>query len=315
MKKEEQIKDLIKQITTSSSQKELGDNILVQNKLRDIWDTTPTTTNPNVESEKEEIWNGISKRIQKNPVNRRLQLFAYAASVAIFILACSVSYLMLKEDELQIMNVYKVGHQTTDTTILPDGTVVVLGAESRISYPSHFAEDARVVELSGQAFFYVNKSEDHPFIVKTNKIDISVLGTEFEVFSYESDEVAEVTLLSGKVEVLNNRASKNKQTLAPNQRMTIDSNSRITIDSIDADKYTMWRDKKTISFSNERLEDILPRLEKWYGRTIKCDNKIAHQYRFTFTLYDESLKDLLNVLVFSSELKYEENESGYIITN
>lgn len=309
------IKELIKSVKKPQSQEAFDSTIqnpLFENKLEHIWETTPTENNSR-EEEKKIIWENISHTIF-NTTNRRLLLFSYAASIVILVLSLATGYLFFDQKTPHVVHIQKVGHQTTDVAVLPDGTKVILGAESKITYPSQFEEDTRLVELSGQAFFYVTRAEEHPFVVRTNKMDIAVLGTEFEVFSYESDSTAEVTLLSGQVKILNNVASNEDYILAPNERMLIQSTTQTKIETVDADRYTMWRNKGTMSFSNERLVHVISRLEKWYGRTIECDAEIAQDYRFTFTIHGETLKELLDVMSYSSNLRYEEKDLKYIIS-
>lgn len=313
MEIQQRIKSFIKGITSPRSGEVIRDivnNDLFLKKLEDIWDATPSE-NAIAKQNRDRIWGNIHKTIHRSN-NRNLKLFSYAASIAVIILSFSTAYLLLNQKNT-IWNIQKVGHQTTDMAILPDGTRVVLGADSKISYPSEFTSSERVVELTGQAFFYVEKNENQPFIVKTKKIDISVLGTEFEVFSYEEDDIAEVTLVSGKVKVLNNDSYNNAVTLSPDQRISITENNTIEIDSINADEYTIWRDKGTLSFYNEKLGNIVPRLEKWYGRKIKISDNKASNTRFTFTVHDETLIELMDMLVYSSTLKYKKEHEEYII--
>lgn len=311
---DKQIKHFIKKIRSSSNEKSsviLDDPLFVE-KLEKIWFSTPHENQEDIKK-KDIIWKRIDRTVNFK-VNRRLQLFSYAASILVLIMGISIVYLLSKDQSNPSYYIHKVGHQTTDIALLPDGTKVVLGAESKISYPERFNKKERVVELSGQAFFYVEK-ENIPFIVKTDKIDISVLGTEFEVFSYDSDKHAEVTLLSGKVVVTDKERDNYAYSLSPNDRISLKPNQSVNIDQVNANQYTIWREKGSLSFTNEKLENIIYRLEKWYGRTIKCNELIANTYRFTFTIHDETLIELLNILVESSNLTYSMNKNEeYIIT-
>ena len=79
---------------------------------------------------------------------------------------------------------------------------------------------------------------------------------------------------------------------------------------MDADKYTAWRKQKMLSFENEKLSMIIPRLEQWYGRKVMCQKDLADKYRFTFKVRDESLEKILMLIQLSSPLKYKEIEDG-----
>src|SRR6185312_193071 len=109
---------------------------------------------------------------------------------------------------------------TKSKIILPDGTVVRLNSSSKLTYNNDFNENVREVNLEGEAFFDVTKDAKHPFIVHTSNIDIRVLGTLFNVKSYEQDPTIETTLLRGSIEVFNkNDASAPKVILKPNEKM------------------------------------------------------------------------------------------------
>ena len=84
---------------------------------------------------------------------------------------------------------------------LPDGTQLVLNSCSRIRYPNHFTQKERRVELEGEGYFRVQHNKKQPFIVDTQRFDVRVLGTCFNVKSYFSDEIVYVEVESGKVQV------------------------------------------------------------------------------------------------------------------
>src|SRR3546814_17700403 len=87
--------------------------------------------------------------------------------------------------------------------VLPDGSKVHLNAESTLKYPTRFSEHERVVELEGEAFFEVRKSETRPFKVASYGQVVEVLGTTFNVYAYHDSEI-KTTLAEGNVRVLNN---------------------------------------------------------------------------------------------------------------
>jgi ferric-dicitrate binding protein FerR (iron transport regulator) len=128
--------------------------------------------------------------------------------------------------------------KNTISVSLPDGSVVKLASNSRISYESNFDSLAtRDVYLSGQAFFSVKKNPDHPFRVFANEIVAKVLGTSFTVRSFEKDTVIRVTVSTGKVSVysmgqtttVQETAKPNKlggMILTPNQQLVYEKSSK-----------------------------------------------------------------------------------------
>ena len=229
--------------------------------------------------------------------------------MAAMIAVCMVlsALLLMKNSGEEIIYVVNTGYQSMDSVRLADGTKVMLNAGSRLTYPKEFSGEKREVQLSGQAFFEVTPDKTHPFVVKTQKMDVTVLGTSFEVFSYDGDEEGETVLLTGKVkvEVLESNQQKGgSYVLKPNEKLTYSKTDGISLTTIDADAYSSWRQGKRMSFKNETLEMILERLEKWYGQKIECAPHIARHYHFTFTMHSESLDLILNYISHSAPLNY-----------
>jgi len=85
---------------------------------------------------------------------------------------------------------------------LPDGTRGNLNNGSTLRYPVKFTGKSREIELYGEAFFDVRHKRDKPFIIKTVGLDVKVLGTRVNVYSYPDEEYQEITLESGSVELI-----------------------------------------------------------------------------------------------------------------
>lgn len=145
---------------------------------------------------------------------------------------------------------------------------------------------------------------------------LTVLGTSFEVFSYDNDKMAEAILLTGSVQIdvpTEQGESPKTYILHPNEKLLRQENGKVHLTKVDADSYSSWRNGKRISFKNETLEMILPRLEKWYGQKIECAPQIANHYRFTFTLHNEPLDLILNFISHSANLNYRQLSNEYYI--
>jgi transmembrane sensor len=111
--------------------------------------------------------------------------------------------------------------------LLPDGTHVWLNAGSRIHYdPDMLQKDARVITLSGEAFFDVARDKDRPFIIHTSKIAIRVLGTAFNVKAYPLDRVTETTLMGGSIELTINSKPYQKIILKPKEKFALIEEAR-----------------------------------------------------------------------------------------
>lgn len=145
---------------------------------------------------------------------------------------------------------------------LSDGTKVFLNAETKLSFPTRFTGERREVELEGEAYFEVSKDAVHPFIVKTGKVDVRVLGTSFNVRSYNNENDVATTLVSGKVVVSDGKASEEIQ--PGEQAIYMKETGKMEIKNVDVSLYTAWHGGKFI-FKNETLEEMLSYLSRWYG--------------------------------------------------
>ena len=100
--------------------------------------------------------------------------------------------------------------------VLEDGTRVWLNSKSKLTYPTSFGKKEREVILDGEGYFEVTKNEKAPFIVKTHKYDIKVLGTTFNISAYQNKLSAfETSLLEGAVEVFSSNNTEHVSLTPP----------------------------------------------------------------------------------------------------
>ncbi len=131
----------------------------------------------------EKILNGIMKKVRGRRfpfIKKSFYKYGMAAMIAVCMVLSAL--LLMKNSGEEIIYVVNTGYQSMDSVRLADGTKVMLNAGSRLTYPKEFSGEKREVQLSGQAFFEVTPDKTHPFVVKTQKMDVTVLGTSFEVF-------------------------------------------------------------------------------------------------------------------------------------
>lgn len=155
---------------------------------------------------------------------------------------------------------------------LSDGTKIWLNAASEIKFPIAFVGDKRVVELKGEAYFEVSKDSKRPFFVRTSKETISVLGTHFNVNAYDGEPNSVVSLLSGRVEVtaIHNQLPS---ILSPGQQ-TVNSATSMKIETFDLEESIAWKNGEFV-FNNERLDEVMQRVSRWYDIQVHVDPEIA----------------------------------------
>ena len=191
---------------------------------------------------------------------------------------------------------------------LSDGTVVWMNSDSELKYTDKFIGKQRLVHLKGQAIFKVAKDTVHPFIVKTEAMDVRVYGTEFDVMAYPDEDIVQTTLLEGSVgvDLKNETGIVQTSMIKPNMQIGYYKNGvKGEIKEVDASKYFGWRDGK-FQFDNEKLGSIMRKLERWYGVKFFTQNQEIQQLRFSGEMKRfENFSTILNLLEYGSDVKFE----------
>ena len=154
-----------------------------------------------------------------------------------------------------------------------------------------------MVELEGEAFFEIKRDPSHPFIVKTNQMNVTVLGTSFDIRSYEDEPVTSVAVATGKVAVTE-PTGKLIDELTPNEMVTYDVNVKeYSIQTVDQRKVFGWKDDWLV-FEKEDFATIIPQLERWYGVTIKIADAGKITGKFSGQFHNNSLEKVLEGLAY-----------------
>ena len=138
-------------------------------------------------------------------------------------------------------------------TTLEDGSVVYLAQESTLKYPEHFATDKREVNLQGEAFFDVAKKHEQTFLIETEKVQIEVLGTAFNVRSH-GDDSFRLSVQRGRVKVSLKQGGQSVLVNA-GETVTLQARQLQLSETGDSDEFRQYT--KNIRFKDECLEDIL----------------------------------------------------------
>lgn len=177
---------------------------------------------------------------------------------------------------------------------LADGTQVWLNAESRLKYPSRFTGEQRVVELEGEGYFKVMPDTKRPFIVKSGNITTEVLGTEFNVRTYVSDD-SHVTLLKGSVKV-KDVSSSSEVVIRSGEDAHLQGDGTFDVREVDTDNYYLWTEGY-FYFDNETVVEIMRELGRWYNIRVEFENPQAMNYRLHFLAErDQKIEEVLQLL-------------------
>lgn len=180
---------------------------------------------------------------------------------------------------------------------LPDGTKVQLNSKSTLLYPHEFTGDSRSVFLLGEANFKVKPDKKRPFIVKSNDLQITALGTEFNVSAYpESQEIA-TTLISGSIHVDYNNLTTSV-ILHPNEQFAYNrNNKKYDLSNPDMDDVTAWQ-RGELVLQKMTLTDIINVLERKYPYAFVYSIKNLKNDRFSFRFKDNApLEEVMEIIV------------------
>ncbi|MEO5681743.1 MAG: FecR domain-containing protein [Chitinophagaceae bacterium] len=216
--------------------------------------------------------------------------------------------------------------KNTITIPLPDGSTVKLSSNSRISYESNFDSLAtRDVYLSGQAFFNVKKNPDHPFRVFANEIVAKVLGTSFNIRSFEKDTVIQVTVSTGKVSVYSQGKATLKESAAPNKlggiivtpnQQLLYAKSRQEFQKILLENPVMISSvsvNKSMAYEDAAIDRVFDDLGRDYGINIVYDSDLLKKCTVTADLANESFYHKLDLICRAMGAKYEVIDAQVVI--
>lgn len=194
---------------------------------------------------------------------------------------------------------------------LEDGTQIWVNSGTRLVYPSRFASDKREIFVDGEIYIDVKPDHDRPFIVQTRDMDVQVLGTRFNVQAYHADGQKRVVLQSGSVRI-SSAISKGEIILQPSQMYEV-IGANETVKPVNVNNYTSWTDGMYICDS-ERLDFILNRLSRYYGKEITVDKRAAGLKCNGKLDLKESLNDVLNILQYIVPIEYTRENEIYSVT-
>ena len=189
--------------------------------------------------------------------------------------------------------------------VLSDGTKVWLNADSKIKYPVSFGKDKREVSLHGEGYFEVAKDSTRPFIVSTEKMDVKVLGTTFDVNTYEDDGKSFVVLVEGLVEVSAGKGES--RIITPGHMAEVnmyDVQAKIQVSKCDTEHYVAWKNGN-FSFRNASLTEILKRVSRYYDVTVIREQVFEEEYYTGDVSSDVSLESLLAVIESSNSVSFK----------
>lgn len=186
---------------------------------------------------------------------------------------------------------------------LADGTQVWLDALSSIHFPTAFAGNERIVEVTGQVYFEVAKNPAKPFKVKAGDQEVEVLGTHFNINAYDAS--IKTTLLEGSVRIKSEVGSRKPEVLKPGQQAQFDKNNSSSIrviHDLDIDEVMAWKNGR-FNFNGASMEEIMTQLSRWYDIEIVYKDKVAENFVAKISR-DVPLSRLLALLEMTKQVSF-----------
>jgi ferric-dicitrate binding protein FerR (iron transport regulator) len=219
---------------------------------------------------------------------------------------------IMAETSLQYNEIY-VPYGSKTKVILPDNSTVWLNSGARLRHPVNFNDNQRYVYLEGEGFFEIIKDSQHPFVVYSNGMNITVLGTKFNVLAYADDQLIETTLVEGAIEIqwLKDVADKQSNaSLKPGQKLTLrKENEQYEFQDIQETGLSIaWMEDRLV-FAKERFGDAKIKLERWYGVTVEVFNPEILDYQITGTFEKQTLEQAMAALsiALACQFKIDKN--------
>ena len=257
-------------------------------------------------------------RIKEHEKNRRrsmvckvLKSVEHVAALLLIPVSVLAFYMGGRSSEVEWLEANTSAGQKMEV-VLPDGSSMTMGPSTKLIYPSAFTGDERKVFVLGSVYADIESDVEHPFIVSAGNLDIRVLGTEFQLNSYDDDSEVEVALVEGTVH-LHNKTDNRDVTMRPGDIVSFDKASGNFIrKNFAAGYYKDILENGGFQFVNQRFADIASCLERHFAVTIHIDDAdIAEERYFASFINNESVDDILDVLNSQNYMKIV--RSGKII--
>ena len=241
--------------------------------------------------------------------------FRYSIAAALVVIITGVmAYLFFP---LTSQARYATGFGEKKTIILPDSSKVTLNANSTLSYYTNWsADEVREVSLQGEAYFEVRKQPyagSYKFVVRTQKMDVEVLGTQFNVSQRE--DITTVTLNEGAVNLNSERVQIVKNVkLVPGDHAELIGEENFNIRRVNTELFTAWKDNKLV-FENATIQDIAQIIAHNYGKELIVRDATLFQRKFTGTLPANDIDIILKTFAALYKLNIERNDHQIFLTN
>lgn len=216
-------------------------------------------------------------------------------------------------NEVQVLQSYD---KVNETIILPDNSKVILNSESTMNYPNSFSKKARIIQFEGEAYFNIEDYEDIPFIIETKKGIVKVVGTSFNLSTYNTSEKMELTVDTGSVKVINSDIKGNEieTEVAAGEKIiysTIDKT--VEKEKVSDKNYLAWS-TKVIEFNESSFEEIIHVVQHAYRVKIILKNEKIKNCKLTANFNNRPISFIFDILKLNFNIEITHDGDIYFIT-
>lgn len=258
--------------------------------LKRVWDSTVSNAG---EFESQKAYGRLRRRIS----NVWKSIAAAASVVAVAAIGFTLYYIYSPEQALTQTYSCVTGKSSL---LLPDGSKVVLHNGATLSYDNSFSKANREVSVEGEAYFDVAKDTENTFTVKVDDIAVTVHGTTFNVL--EDSESVTISLVEGSVDV--HAGDETTCTLSPGHSAIYDKETGSLIDRKDDVAFAACWAQDRLTFTQASLGEVCRYLSKWYGVQIVVPDELKSSCSYTFTIKDEPIDQILDIMSRINPMKY-----------
>lgn len=252
------------------------------------------------------VFERILSGIEQSKKRKILPMLKWACVIAMLLANAAYFLYPMVTDEIPVYREIYAPKGERLVVLLTDGSRVWLNADSKLTYPEHFAGNERNVSVEGEAYFEVKKNPENPFMVQVDNIKIKVTGTSFNVCAYPSDNEIITTLDEGKIRIGDKEANSQLYDVKPGETAIYDKAiAKYTI--VSDEKYSevsSWRDNRLV-FRNTSLENVLKTLSRRFDVTFEIAENSISSYTYNFGCSSNDLSNVIEMMSSITPIKFK----------
>lgn len=282
------------------------------NEMKEAWENFEEYKHEYPKPDMNFVWENVNDKIKSSNQVRTIpfykKLLRYAAIlIPLLILGSGIYYTIYKINNKLNYITYNAPSGVRSKINLSDGSTIWLQPNSQLKYPKSFKGDNREVFFFGQGYFQIAKNEEKPFIVHTNEMDVTVLGTQFYIKAKRTASNIETGLISGSVKLSAKNISK---VLEPNDIVTFSKTNKIFSEFKNITNNTYQWENGSLVFDNCEFETMLKDIADWYNLDLDISSTVNVNTNITLTIREESVSQIMEILkrVVPIDYKIEKNK-------